>query len=550
MRTLFKRRRRVNGKIVESKKWTGRYRLKGDAKYTEVFLDTSDKQVASKRFDAIILKEERRRIGLVPSEAEEQAIQRPLSELVRDFVADRERSGRTPDHVRQLKGKLHRLMKECGWRCAVDISAQSFSEWRIAQTNLTPKTINEYQDAASGFTNWLVKHRRMLPENPFRFVERLSTVGRNRFERRALSIEEVERLLAVAGPRKEAYQVAIYLALRKKEISLLQWRDVDLEREKPCVTLRASTTKNRKGKVLRLHPVAASALAKIRDRQPRTEPTDCVFEGLIPSPAELRKDLLEAGIPFDLARRVDFHSLRHTADTMVVSIPGIAPRTAMEIMRHGSMELTMNRYTDATLLPTEQAILSLPWLGASPEDGHTKDTQQGTQLSDVSGRTVSQTDAGSENVDAPERLINKGSGRFLARLVALCREIGDGARCRVRTCRDSLEHQGLTQDDTPIGTPGADSFAELALVVAVWPHLPEALRAAVMAIVRTHGEDLSINGRTAEVAAAQAPQGKSLGAGVPPELPVCGQVAPATNLTASAVARAKHKKPNKRKPRK
>jgi len=46
-----------------------------------------------------------------------------------------------------------------------------------------------------------------------------------------------------------------------------------------------------------------------------------------------------------------------------------------------------------------------------------------------------------------------------------------------------------------------------------------------MAIIRSHEKDLSINRRPAEVAAAQAPQGKSLGAGVPPELPVCGQVA-------------------------
>jgi hypothetical protein len=52
-------------------------------------------------------------------------------------------------------------------------------------------------------------------------------------------------------------------------------------------------------------------------------------------------------------------------------------------------------------------------------------------------------------------------------------------------------------------------FADLALVFSVWPTLPEALRAAVMALVRTHAEGLSTNGRTAEVAAA-IPNAQSL----------------------------------------
>lgn len=119
----------------------------------------------------------------------------------------------------------------------------------------------------------------------------------------------------------------------------------------------------------------------------------------------------------------------------------------------------------------------------------------------------------------------------------------NGARYRVRTCNESSENQRLAEDDTHIGTQEAGLFADLALVVGVWPILPEALRAAVMAIVRTHAEDLSINRRTAEVATVRAPEGQSSDAGAKPEQPVCGQVAPAASLTPSAVAPGQSQKP-------
>jgi len=94
--------------------------------------------------------------------------------------------------------------------------------------------------------------------------------------------------------------------------------------------------------------------------------------------------------------------------------------------------------------------------------------------------------------------------------------------------------------------PTREGF-EVCEILAAWPSLPAPLRAGVLAIIRSHAQDLSINRRTAEVAAVRAPKGKSSGAGATPELPVCGQVALASNLTASKVARAKNTKPKPRK---
>ncbi len=48
-------------------------------------------------------------------------------------------------------------------------------------------------------------------------------------------------------------------------------------------------------------------------------------------------------------RTVDLHALRYTFGTHL-SKNGVAPRTAQAALRHSSLDLTMNVYTDPTLL--------------------------------------------------------------------------------------------------------------------------------------------------------------------------------------------------------
>jgi len=61
----------------------------------------------------------------------------------------------------------------------------------------------------------------------------------------------------------------------------------------------------------------------------------------------LDRDLAAAGIPMrnERGRTVDLHALGHTFGTHL-SKNGVAPRTAQAAMRHSSLDLTMNVYTD------------------------------------------------------------------------------------------------------------------------------------------------------------------------------------------------------------
>jgi hypothetical protein len=80
----------------------------------------------------------------------------------------------------------------------------------------------------------------------------------------------------------------------------------------------------------------------------------------------LDSDLQVAAIPKtdDRGRTLDLHALWHTFGTHL-SMSGTTPRTAQAAMRHSSIDLTMNVYTDPRLLDVHGAIESLPALPIS-----------------------------------------------------------------------------------------------------------------------------------------------------------------------------------------
>ncbi|NQU26515.1 MAG: site-specific integrase [Candidatus Nealsonbacteria bacterium] len=92
----------------------------------------------------------------------------------------------------------------------------------------------------------------------------------------------------------------------------------------------------------------------------------------------LNGDLKMAGIPKrdDRGRTVDVHALRHSFGTHL-SKGGVAPRTAQAAMRHSTLDLTMNVYTDPRLLDVHGALDVLPGLPLNGDDP-TAETATGT----------------------------------------------------------------------------------------------------------------------------------------------------------------------------
>ncbi len=174
--------------------------------------------------------------------------------------------------------------------------------------------------------------------------------------------------------RSLIYKVAVLTGLRLGEIESLTVGHLDLDGSTPCVNMQPADTKNREAVTIPLRSELADDLrqwnnpkrqsfAGVVSIKLQTLPPDERLFGNVPRQLvkTLDRDLAVAGIPKtdDRGRTVDFHALRHSFGTLL-STSGVAPRTAQQAMRHSTIELTMNTYTDPRLLDVAGAIDSLP----------------------------------------------------------------------------------------------------------------------------------------------------------------------------------------------
>ena len=421
---VFKQKRRIGGKVVLSACYLGRYRLAGEFQDTTVPLGVSDKQAAESKLRKLVQELEREGEGLIPAKKLREGLQMQFSALVEEYVAELNRLGRSEKYVKGVHKQLETLAAGCSWRTVKDVSADSFLKWRQRQT-LIAKTLNEYLICVSALMNWAERFERVT-SNPLRHVTRIESSADPTFKRRALTDEEAGRLLAASGPRATVYLTAIKTGLRRGELEKLEWRDVQLDGE-PFLNVRAATTKNGKAAPIPIDEELGGALRELRGD--RFQAGSKVFESL-PRIACFRADLANAEIQpvSPSGERIDFHALRMTFQ-MRLTLNGVSPRVTMEAMRHSDMKLTAKTYTDAGMLPTREAICSLPPLLLNGNC-----TPKRTPDLGADGHSVSPADTSPAKVDGAGTRMDTGFRHDSARLGTMSHETGDGARCRVRTC--------------------------------------------------------------------------------------------------------------------
>ena len=76
-----------------------------------------------------------------------------------------------------------------------DVTEDSFTAWR-EKSRLSPKTVNDLLSNMRAFFNWM-KRRRLIVADPLEHVRKVSNDSPGNF-RRALSVDEINRLLSVA----------------------------------------------------------------------------------------------------------------------------------------------------------------------------------------------------------------------------------------------------------------------------------------------------------------------------------------------------------------
>jgi len=249
---------------------------------------------------------------------------------------------------------------------------------------LSARSVNFARQIAVAFVQWCVKTSKM-PSNPLCVVPKLDETSDRRRVRRALTDEELGRLLDVARERgREVWYLAAALAgLRRGDLVRLTWSDIDFDQR--VITIRGGKAK--RVDQVPMHPQLEEALRE-RLREARALPRAKVFSSAVTSRTQLL-DFLRAGLAREEVvtdeqgqpimvgqgkhrrpktrivtededgRVIDLHALRTTLGTKLARA-GVAPQIAQKIMRHGDYRTTLKHYTVLGLSDTSKAVGEIP----------------------------------------------------------------------------------------------------------------------------------------------------------------------------------------------
>src|SRR5262245_45863840 len=330
----------------------------------------------------------------------------PLAEHAADFEAALTAKGSTAAHARLVVSRLTKILDGRGFKYWSDLSAAAVQQFIAgertkaanAETGERPigvQTANFYLQAIKQFCKWMVRERR-AGESPLAHLQGQNVRTDRRHDRRALSVEELRRLIQAAqvGPvrfgisgaeRAIVYRLAVESGLRANELRSLTRGSFNLEGEEPSVTVEAAYSKRRREDQLPLRPETAALL---RPHLANKLPTARAFN--FPRKEDtaemLRADLdaarakwfKEGATPAERAERersstlayrdhaglvADFHSLRHTFISNLARA-GVHPKLAQSLARHSDINLTMSRYTHTTQGGLSAALAALPDLSA------------------------------------------------------------------------------------------------------------------------------------------------------------------------------------------
>jgi integrase len=226
---VFKPKRRKNGKSVESRLYSGRYRLPGQTKTITVALGVSDKQAAEAKLRNLIRDLEREAAGIIAPKRIRDAANKSLDDHLLDYIADLRARKRAAGYIASIEMRVRKLATECKWRQLIDVTVKSFQTWRARQT-LSAKTLNDYLAAMGAFFSWLERGEQ-VGRNPLKNVGKVEVRGNERRKRRAFRLDELAPIIAESGAYRLALLMAYYTGLRRNELKQVEWETFSKRRK-------------------------------------------------------------------------------------------------------------------------------------------------------------------------------------------------------------------------------------------------------------------------------------------------------------------------------
>ncbi len=411
MASLFKRKytKVVNGKRVKKQSQKYYTRLT-DADGIKRTIPLFQDKTASQQRAAQLQKEiELAKAGVVDRYKEHR--KRPLTQHLEDFHQALLAKGNTTEYAKTVLTRVQRVFDECKFTFWNNIQA-SMVERKIsllrkyAKTKaglkdlgeISAQTYNFYLKSVKQFCKWMVLDGR-ADKSPVEHLQTINVRTDRRHDRCSLEPDEIRRLLEAtqAAPKRFGmtgdqrallYRLAVETGLRRDELKSLKKSSFDFD---DCtVTVEAGDTKNKKSSVLPLRKDTAVVLQHfLQGKLPNVQAFNVPYK----TAKMIKADLADAGISYvdNAGRFRDFHSLRHSTGSLLVAC-GTHPKIVQSILRHSSIELSMNRYTHIFRGQESEAVAGLPDLSL-PSREKQKAVATGTD-----NRPVNATQKGSEEL--------------------------------------------------------------------------------------------------------------------------------------------------------
>lgn len=355
------------------RKWYGKYR-DANGKVCKAAL-SEDKTAAMAMLSELIRKAHWQAAGLVDPAAEQ--LERPVKAHLDDFKSHLEAKARSEKHIGETIRVISNVVAQI--RCDVLADLQDAGE-RLEKhlanrrrEGVSHRTINADLVAVRSFCRWLISRKRMQ-NDPTASLERLNEDEDPRLERRALTDDEAQLLIAktyeskrvfrglTGEDRARLYLLAQRTGLRRKELLSLTPQSFDFSKTPPTVTVRAANSKRRRIDML---PLSDDVAEEMRDYISGRAATEPIWAGTWweKSAKMLRQDLKDTGIAAvdEQGRVLDFHGQRTTFITGLARA-GVPVSAAQKLARHSDVNLTLGTYTCLEMHELANAVSKLPRL--------------------------------------------------------------------------------------------------------------------------------------------------------------------------------------------
>jgi integrase len=284
--------------------------------------------------------------------------QKPIKEHIADYFAHCEHTGQDRVHISNKRTQLGKLITGLGATCLSDLDPHKVERYLAALVTAgkSHRTHNQHRATAVAFAEWLLEQGR-IASNRFKIVHSLNEAKDRRMVRRALTEDEMSRLISASNERRPYYLFAYYTGLRVKAVKAAVWGDVDFEAA--TIRVRVGNAKGKKDDICL--PLHSDLMKEVRRIKPHFAAiADPIFP-TIPTVRTFHRDCERAGIDrYDAdGRQLDRHALRTTLGTNL-ALAGVMPQMAMKVLGHSDVRITMKHYTALRLVDTAKAVQTLP----------------------------------------------------------------------------------------------------------------------------------------------------------------------------------------------